>query len=588
MNTRPEGPRKTKAAGQAGTRSSRPSGGQRTHDLSVLSIQYDQYMISPTGAGVGEQQLTQLLRKANGIDLLRTIPARGGFCPPVAVIRAVPERIADLYRLDGGFIIEPDHMLHPAWPVLPPLRARPAIASAMGPGFTAEVQVHGEHDEPVPQAEVQIAGRHWIAAGLTDADGRVALTLYGEAPETVTHLCVKPRAGYWSLWTRQPKLTEDAAFTVRLRRLGKTGGMGWGGRAMAFDQLPTDWRGAGVRIALIDSGISDGHSALAAIECGFDAESGKAGPWRVDRSGHGTLCAGIIAAAPGSAEGIRGYAPDAELHVCKLGATARCSDLVATLDYCADGYIDLACLGFGCEQGSAIVEHRIAYTKQLGIGLIAAAGSNGEAMQYPARSRDALAVGAVGQIGTFPEDSPHAAQMCTAVFAGGFFVPAFSCKGLEADLCAPGVGVISCQSPDGYAAADGTSLAAPHIAALAGLLLAHHPDFRGSFVKRDARRVERLFQILKESAWPLGYPAQTGAGLPDAARAFGLQSRPVPWAAPFAAGLDDLRNAIYRLDLAKWDGPDMTGGASMPPMQADIETRLHNLKAAMQMAGLPS
>jgi subtilisin family serine protease len=305
----------------------------------------------------------------------------------------------------------------------------------------------------------------------------------------------------------------------------------------------------------------------------------------VDPSGHGTLCAGIIAAAPGTAEGIRGYAPDSELHICKLGAAARCSDLVATLDYCTGVNIDLACIGFGCERDSTIVEHRIAYAKQQGIGLIAAAGSNGQTVQYPGRSRDVLAVGAVGQIGTFPEDSPHAAHVSTAFFAGGFFVPAFTCKGPEVDLCAPGIGIISCQSPDSYAAADGTSLAAPHVAALAALLLAHHPDFRGNFGKRDARRVERLFQILKESARPLGYPTQTGAGLPDAARAFGLQLRPVPWAPPFAAGVGDLRNAIHRAGITKWDGP-ATAGASMPPTHADIETRLHDLKAAMQMAGL--
>jgi hypothetical protein len=554
--------------------------------LSVLSIEYDQYMISPMGYGADEQQLAQLLRKANGNDLLRTIPARGSFCPAVTVIRGAPERIGDIYRLgSGGFVIEPDHILRAASLSLSPSRSGPAIASATGPGFTSQIRVHGEHGEPVPQAEVQIAGREWTAAGLTDADGCVALTLYGEVPETVMHLYVKPRAGYWGLWIRQPKLTEGAPYTVPLRRLGRIGEMAWGAQAMSFDQRPAEWRGAGVKIALIDSGVSDGHSASAAIDHGFDADSGKAGSRRVDTSGHGTLCAGIIAAAPGSAEGIRGYAPDSELHVCKLGAAARCSDLVATLDYCADANIDLACIGFGCEQHSAIVEHRIAYAKQQGIGLIAAAGSNGEAVQYPGRSRDVLAVGAVGQIGTFPEDTPHSVHANAAFFTGGIFVPAFTCKGPEVDLCAPGIGIVSCQSPDGYAAADGSSLAAPHVAALAALLLAHHPDFRGNLSKRDALRVERLFQMLKESARPLGYPAQTGAGLPDAARAFGLQSRPVPWAPPFAAGLDDLRNAIHRAGLAKWDGPAMTG-ASMPPTHVDIETGLHNLRSAMQMAGL--
>jgi subtilisin len=54
-----------------------------------------------------------------------------------------------------------------------------------------------------------------------------------------------------------------------------------------------------------------------------------------------------------------------------------------------------------------------------------------------------------------------------ALPAGEFIVPGFSCKGPEVDVCAPGLAVISCQSPDGYAARDGTSLAAAHVAGLA-------------------------------------------------------------------------------------------------------------------------
>ena len=127
-----------------------------------------------------------------------------------------------------------------------------------------------------------------------------------------------------------------------------------------------------------------------------------------------------------------------------------------------------------------------------------------------------MAVGAVGQRGSFAEDSPQAAQAAAATaVAGGLFVPPFSCRGPELDLCAPGVAVIACQSPDSYAVCDGTSLAAAHVAALAALILADHSDFKGSFAAKDFRRVERLFQILKETAQPIGHPWQTGAGLPD-------------------------------------------------------------------------
>jgi subtilisin family serine protease len=184
--------------------------------------------------------------------------------------------------------------------------------------------------------------------------------------------------------------------------------------------------------------------------------------------GHGTPCASIIGASPdttpgmaqgtslgttpGTTLGIRGYAPDAELHPCKLPLDARLSDLVAALDYCLQGGIDLVCLGYGCERGSAIVDQRIAVAKQQGIGIIAAAGNTAGPVQFPACSPHVAAVGAIGEVGTFPEDSPQALQAETAA-AYGSFVPPFSSHGPELDLCAPGLGVIACQAPDGYATA---------------------------------------------------------------------------------------------------------------------------------------
>jgi len=89
----------------------------------------------------------------------------------------------------------------------------------------------------------------------------------------------------------------------------------------------------------------------------------------------------------------------------------------------------------------------------------------------------------------------------------------------------PVVAVVACQSPDGYAVCDGTSLAAAHVTALAALVLAHHGDFRSGFASRDLQRIERLFQILKGTAQPIGAPWQTGAGLPNAAQALGVTLR---------------------------------------------------------------
>jgi hypothetical protein len=182
-------------------------------------------------------------------------------------------------------------------------------------------------------------------------------------------------------------------------------------------------------------------------------------------------------------------------------------------------------------------------------------------------------------------------------------VPPFSCRGPELDLCAPGVTIFACQSPDGYAICDGTSLATAHVSALAALIFAHHDDFRGSFAKRDFQRVERLFQILKDTAQPIGHPWQTGAGLPDAARALGIRSQRRPRAATLDAELGEMRNAIRRLDFVRsgageaiaFEPPRGPAGVTRLPLNPQplsslagsfTEAGVHELKAAMMLAGL--
>jgi subtilisin family serine protease len=189
-----------------------------------------------------------------------------------------------------------------------------------------------------------------------------------------------------------------------------------------------------------------------------------------------------------------------------------------------------------------------------------------------------MAVAAVGQIENYPEDSLQAAQAAAGIpVTGGLFVPPFSSRGPELDLCAPGVTILACQPPDGYAICDGTSLAAAHVAALAALIFAHHDDFRGSFAQRDFQRVERLFQILKDTAQPIGHLWQTGAGLPDAARALGIASLRRPLAAPLNAEPRGPAN-ISHLPL---NPRPLTSSAG-----SFAEAGVHELKAAMMLAGL--
>jgi hypothetical protein len=383
----------------------------RSDRRKFASTRNSYYMIAPSGLGVTRQTLIDRLNRVADVEVVQTYAERGTISPPIAVVRTSDENAAALRRSTGGaLIIEPDRYLRAAsfmgssfMGSSPP---SPAIAAmnALGPGFAVTIQVLTESGQPVEHAAVQLVGEQGAVQGLTDKDGKVDLTLYGELPDTVTELFVKPRSGYWGLWRHRPNLQADAVNTFTLESLSLPNALDWGGKAMRFDQLPTECRGTGIKIALIDSGIAISHKQLARIDHGIDIRGGGEGrSWSQDVFGHGTR---------------------------------------------------------------------------------------------------------------------------------------------ELDVSAPGVAIITFQSPDGYAICSGSSLAAAHVTALAALILAHHSDFKGSFARRDFQRVERLFQILKETAQPIGHPWQTGAGLPDAARALGVWSGRRPLAAPLDAGLGEMRNAI--------------------------------------------
>jgi len=525
-------------------------------------------------------------------------PDDGALAAHAVVVARMSPRRAEALRQEaaGQLLVEPDLALTCAsvGPELPEIHD-PGVATPHGAGFATGVTVRGG-GAPIAGAVVQLFGRIWSARGITDADGHVQLTIHGETPDSVAGLLVQPRAGYWSRWVRRPALAPDRTHAVELTALtqpfaeaARGAALGWGQRAMGLDRLPATWRGQGVKIALIDSGVAPSHRDLGAIRHGIDLVGRREQGWHSDETGHGSHGAGIIAgrgdgrALDGRATdgiAIRGFAPDAEIHVCRLFPGGRLSDLIRALDYCLAHGIDLVNLGAGSPQGSQIVERRILLAKQRGIACVAAAGNSAGPVEYPAASPHVLAVAALGQAGTYPPDSYHATQSVDGqegAASGGLFAARFGCQGPEIDLVAPGVAVISSVPPDDVAARDGSSAAAAHVTGLAALLLAHHPDFRGAYAAPGAARVERLFQILKSTAvrLELGDPARLGAGLPDAARAFNLGPPGVFGGAPDSAALAllGLRETMRRAGLLDGESEPSDDDALEPGEADRFETQ---------------
>lgn len=517
--------------------------GERKKQFLIAPRHHD--ALTPLGLSpLSLQSVEQALRSSGEIEIVDTVGPRNvvgvmadgmGGGQGVLVARMTEQKAGDLHlQGQGRLIVERDQYLGLMDPQLQPSFVS-SIRPTSGPAFTAVISIIGKDGAPVVDAEVSLFGSMLPATAVTDASGQVTLSLFGESAASIRSLYVKPKADYWSFYQRDPDVSADEPNVVSLRALSdwptlagfprqKT--VGWGQKAMRMDQLPPAYRGQGIKIAVIDSGAATSHESLNRIRAGFDVVNKKTSPdtWNEDTLGHGSHCAGVIGGAD-LAFGIRGFAPDAELHACKLFPGGQVSQLIDALEYCIEKQIDIVNLSLGGAEPSEALEQQIQRARRAGIACIVAAGNSGGPVQYPAASPNVLAVSAIGKLDEFPPDSYHAQTLTQDVDANGYFSASFSCFGPQVGVCGPGVAITSCVPPNNYAAWDGTSMAAPHITGLAALVLAHHPDFQGAFKARNTDRVERLFQLIKMSARRVsqGDTARIGLGLPDAVVAVGLQ-----------------------------------------------------------------
>ena len=461
-----------------------------------------------------------------------------------------------------------------------------------GSALTAEFYITAQ-DKPVEGAEVYLFGSLLPAHGISDPNGKVKLTLFGESAASVRRLYVKPRVDYWSFYQEQPDISDQEINVITLRPLSDWPSLAnfprqqqfsWGQKAMRLDQLPAHFRGQGIRIAVVDSGAANRHQDLTNITHGYDIinKQRDTSTWSVDTLSHGSHCAGVIGGLD-SAVGIRGFAPEAEIHACKLFPGGQISQLIDALEYCIEKQIDVVNLSLGGAEPSEALEQQLQRARQAGVACIVAAGNSGGAVQYPAASPQVLAVAAIGRLHEFPADSYHTQSLTPVRDLNGFYAARFSCFGPEIAVCAPGVAITSSVPDNNYAAWDGTSMAAPHVTGLAALILAHHPDFQGAVRMRNAQRVERLFQIIKAACLPVmvGDPRRTGFGLPDAPRALGLM--PAQTVSQMGSALGSLMNAPAVMQTLASAYRDLPATAGLGMNAADPYGNLLAMQQAMRL-----
>lgn len=225
----------------------------------------------------------------------------------------------------------------------------------------------------------------------------------------------------------------------------------WGVNRVYAPRVWDRTTGANVKVAVLDTGIDATHPDLAGtVDNSFDFVKDTAGG--TDIYGHGTHVAGVIAAAKNDT-GIIGESYEARLLSAKVLAddgTGYVSDIVEGLTWAQQQGARVINLSLGTTYDSRLLREAITNAVNAGIVVVAAAGNtNGGAMTYPAAYSSVISVGAT-------DKSDRLAS--------------FSAIG--ATVVAPGVTITSTLPGSRYAAWSGTSMAAPHVAAAAALLIA--------------------------------------------------------------------------------------------------------------------
>ena len=244
-----------------------------------------------------------------------------------------------------------------------------------------------------------------------------------------------------------------------------------------------------VVVAVLDSGVDYTHTDLRSNmwlrpdnlpqytddelgtfndENGFNGTDNAADP--MDDNGHGTHCAGIIGAEGNNGEGIAGVNWNVRIMPLKFmgrGGFGTTKDAIEAINYAIDRKqhgvnVRVINASWGSTQRSKALEDAIRAAGEQGILFVAAAGNDGsnndKRPHYPSNY-----------------DLPNVISV--AALDRNDQLTSFSNWGPKTvHIAAPGKDILSTWLNDNYREASGTSMAAPHVAGVAALILAKEPN----------------------------------------------------------------------------------------------------------------
>lgn len=298
--------------------------------------------------------------------------------------------------------------------------------------------------------------------------------------------------------------------------------------------------GKGAIVAVIDTGVAFENGERGNI-CRDFKDTAFVSPYDFvhrdkhphDDNGHGTHVAGTIAESTNNGEGVAGIAFEAKIMPIKVlsgSGSGRMSDVAAGIRYAADHGANIINMSLGAPFPDNITRNACKYARGKGVTIICAAGnSGGQGVGYPAAYPECVAVSALGPTGELAPYSSWGPQV--AISAPGGDKTRGDTAGILQNTLLDG--------DDDYFAFQGTSMATPHVAGVAALIVAQGIKDPGE-----------VRAVLQKSAQPRGDQAKYGAGelnAADAAKRAGAES-------------GDYYGRLFFIGLV-WVGAVLLGGA---------------------------
>ena len=308
-------------------------------------------------------------------------------------------------------------------------------------------------------------------------------------------------------------------------------GLAWGvSKINADDAWGLGYEGQGIIVAVIDTGVDYNHSDLGnnmwhdtpgGFHYGWDFYDNDNDP--MDTYGHGTHCAGSVA-GDGSGGTETGVAPQATIMAIRINYYGGGEPTwIQAMEFAADHGASVMSTSLGSGQGN--VSLRTANENSLTAGLYhsVAAANDGPGAETVLSPGD-------GPPPWFHPDQSHHGGMSAVVTVGATdnsdVIASFSSRGpvtcwadytdssplIDPDISGPGVNVVSTQWNGGYTTMSGTSMATPHLAGVAALILSANSNLS----------VAQMDSIIETTSLDLGSSGKDntyGAGRVDAYQA---------------------------------------------------------------------